>query len=199
MSPFIETIRIENGCIYNLPYHNYRLNSTRRALFQATTEVDLADYIRPEAYRERTKCRVEYAVEVLKVEYAAYHIRPVSSLRLVEGNAVDYWYKSTDRALLNDLFGRRGEADDILIVKDGFLTDTSICNIALWNGQIWQTPHLPLLEGTKRASLINAGILFPAEIRAVDLNDYSRIRLFNALIEFGEIEIPLHKVIGFSN
>lgn len=194
MSPFIETIRIENGAIYNLPYHNERLNRTRREWLQVSSSLDLADYIRPETCPGRIKCRVEYYSEIDKVEYAAYHIRPVSSLQLIGDDKMDYHYKSTDRSRLNDLFGQRATADDILIVRNGFLTDTSICNIALWDGKAWKTPHDPLLAGTKRASLLDAGSILSAEIRLSDLNRYSHIRLFNAMIEFGEIEFPIRHI-----
>ena len=99
MSPFIETIRIENGQIHNLPYHNRRMNETRRDVLHQTGFLDLSDCIQPGDYRERTKCRVEYDKDILKVEYASYHIRPVSSLRLVADDEADYRYKSTDRSV----------------------------------------------------------------------------------------------------
>ena len=70
MSPFIETIRIENGQIHNLPYHNRRMNETRRDVLHQTGFLDLSDCIQPGDYRERTKCRVEYDKDILKVEYA---------------------------------------------------------------------------------------------------------------------------------
>ena len=194
MSRYIETIRIEGGRIYNLPYHNRRMNETRRNIFQASDKLDLSDYIHPEAYQDRTKCRVVYEQEIVEVEYAPYAIRPVSSLHIVEDNALCYRYKSTDRDALNRLFVSRGVADDVLIVQDGLLTDTSLCNIALWNGERWLTPSCPLLQGTKRASLMDEGVLFPSEIKVDDLKLYSRIRLFNAMIEFGEIEFPVGNI-----
>ena len=43
----METIRIERGRIHNLPYHNARMNRTRRELFGAREEIDLAGYIHP--------------------------------------------------------------------------------------------------------------------------------------------------------
>ena len=46
-SPFVETIRIEKGRIHNLPYHNARMNRTRRELFGAREEIDLAGYDHP--------------------------------------------------------------------------------------------------------------------------------------------------------
>lgn len=194
MSRYIETIRIENGQIYNLPYHNRRMNETRWNIFQAADELDLSDYIHPEAYQDRTKCRVVYEQEIVEVEYAPYSIRQVSSLHIVEDNTLSYRYKSTDRDALNKLFTSRGVADDVLILRNGLLTDTSICNIALWNDERWFTPSCPLLQGTKRASLMDDGKLFPLEIKVDDLKFYSRIRLFNAMIEFGEIEFPVENI-----
>lgn len=195
MSPFIETIRIEDGQIHNLPYHNRRMNETRRNVLHQTATLDLSDYIRPGNYRERTKCRVEYDNEILKVEYAAYRIRPVSSLRLVVDDEAGYRYKSTDRSVLNRLFACREAEDDVLIVRKGWLTDTSICNIALWNGKQWITPSVPLLAGTKRASLLDQGKIVAGDIRPEDLLGYSRIRLFNAMIEFGEIDLPVDRIV----
>lgn len=186
MSLFIETIRIENGRIHNLSYHNRRMNETRRNVLCQTDVLDLNDYIRPVNYRERTKCRVEYDVDIRNVEYAAYHFRPVSSLRLVVDDEADYRYKSRDRSVLNRLFACRETEDDVLVVRKGLLTDTSICNVAFWNRKQWITPSAPLLAGTKRASLLDQGELVAGDIRPEDLPGYSRIRLFNAMIEFGK-------------
>lgn len=173
----------------NLPYHTLRMNATRKAAYGATTPIDLSDFIAPSAYSERTKCRVEYGREVMKVEYAPYLIRPVATLRLATCDGIDYRYKSTDRSALNALFDGRGEADDVLIVRNGLLTDSSICNIALWNGRQWLTPAHPLLCGTMRAYLLDSRIIFPADIRVEHLPAFSRLRLFNAMIDFGQVEI----------
>lgn len=195
MFPFIETIRIEGGRIHNLSYHNRRMNETRREVLRQVEPLDLADYIQPEDFRERTKCRVEYATDILKVEYAAYHIRPVSSLRLVACDDAGYPYKSTDRELLDRLFALRETEDDVLVVRKGLLTDTSICNVALWDGAQWVTPAMPLLAGTKRASLLDRGEIVRGDIRPDDLARYYRIRLFNAMIEFGEIDFSVDKIV----
>lgn len=195
MFPFVETICIEDGRIYNLPYHNRRMNKTRREVFGMSSPLDLANFICPESYQERTKCRVEYNVDVLDVGYMPYHVRLVDSLQLVVCDEVQYRYKSTDRSKLNELFAKRGISDDILIVRNGELTDTSICNIALWNGSRWLTPDNPLLQGTMRSSLLDKEIVSPAPVRIESLKDYSVIRLFNAMIEFGEIEFSADKIV----
>ncbi len=192
---FVETLRIEGSEIHNLIYHNERMNRTRRELFGSSDLLDLSDYICPESYTERTKCRVVYAKEIIKVEYAAYHMRSVRTLTLLERDTADYRYKSTDRTLLNDLFACKGDADDVLLIRHGLLTDTTICNIALWNGEEWLTPAAPLLQGTMRASLLDRGTIREHTLCANDLKNYTRIRLFNALIDFGEVEIALPKGI----
>lgn len=194
MCRFIETIRIEEGRIYNLLYHNQRLNQTRKAVFGIHTELNLSGIIDSEKCRERTKCRVEYGEEICKVEYFPYNIRPVHSLRLICCDDIDYHYKSTNREQLDDLFAKRGAYDDILIVKNGLVTDTSICNIAFWNGARWVTPAQPLLPGTKRASLLSAGMLVTKDIAIDTLGEYLSYRLFNAMIDFGELEPNINSI-----
>ena len=63
------------------------------------------------------------------------------------------------------MFLIRQDKDDILIVKNGLLTDTSIANIALYDGNDWYTPLHPLLKGTKRAELLDKGVLKEKEIK----------------------------------
>lgn len=191
MCPFIETICIEQGRIMRLAYHNERMNRTRRLCLGASESLDLAHFISPEACIERTKCRVVYDTEIREVTYSPYHLRPVATLQLVYSDEADYRYKSADRTVLNELFACRAEADDVLVVRQGLLTDTSICNVALWNGEQWQTPAEPLLAGTHRATLLNEGVIEATSISVSDLSGFSRIRLFNALIGFGEIDLPI--------
>ena len=117
----------------------------------------------------------------------------VASLRLVTSDKIDYSYKRTNREGLNELFGRRGNADDILIVKDGYLTDTSIANIALYDGNSWYTPAHPLLRGTKRAELLDNQLIVEKDISWLQLDDYTHIMLFNAMIDWERIIIPVDR------
>lgn len=191
MSPFIETIRIEQGQICNLAGHNLRMNTTRRNVLGCKEELDLAASIHPETYTNRTRCRVTYLDRIENVAYYPYQIRPVNTLKLIVCDTVEYSYKSSDRRILDELFSQRGEQDDILIVKNGLLTDTSICNIALWDGMRWVTPAVPLLAGTTRARLLEDKTIVPATIRPEELTGYLAVRLFNAMIGFGEVELAV--------
>ena len=80
------------------------------------------------------------------------------------------------------------------MVRDRLLTDTSIANIALWHEQYnrWYTPAHPLLRGTHRAALLRAGTIHEDTALTLDrLSEFSRIRLFNAMLAWGEIELPV--------
>lgn len=194
MHRFIETIRIENERIHHLETHQQRFDRTRAAFFPNGKPIDLKQCLSAEGYTERTRCRVEYDSQIRSVSYLPYTIRPVKRLRCVEANAPDYAFKKADRSALNALFELRGTADDVLIVCKNCLTDTSICNIALWNGRQWLTPATPLLGGTMRERLLHEGIIRTATIRADELSHYQTIRLFNAMIDFGEIELPVSAI-----
>lgn len=52
-------------------------------------------------------------------------------------------------------------------------------------------PAKPLLEGTQRDFLINKGIVIPKDIIVEEVFCYKKIALFNALIPFGELIIPI--------
>lgn len=195
MCRYIETIRIEKGRLRNIAYHDRRMNEVRREVWGVDRSASLETYIDASPYEERTRCRVTYGRDVESVEFFPYQIRPVHSLQLVRGGQIEYRRKRADRSELNALFACRGEADDVLIVRGGLLTDTSIANIALGDGTGWYTPASPLFEGTQRACLLDAGMIRPLDIHADDLFRFQKIRLFNAMIDFGEIEIDCSAIM----
>lgn len=196
MEQYLETIRIEEGRACHLPYHNQRMNETRAHL-GLSDRLDLEAVIGDVSiYQQRTRCRIVYDTEIRSVEFFPYQIRPVKTLRLVEDNQVDYGCKYADRSALNRCFAQRGACDDVLIVQNGDVTDTTIANVAFWNGETWFTPSTPLLKGTMRASLLDSHQIQEAKIRVEDLSHFSRLRLFNAMISFGEIELPIQSVLA---
>lgn len=195
MYRFIETLCIEKGELKNVEYHNRRMNETRRFFWGDSPLLDVRNFVNPEEYEERTRCRLVYGYGIESVEYFPYTVRPVSSLKLIHDETIDYRFKWADRSVLDHLFVQRGQADDVLIVRNGLLTDTSIANIALWNGREWHTPSFPLLNGTHRQRLLNEGLVTEYPIKAGQLADYTHIRLFNAMIEFGELELSVKNVL----
>ncbi len=179
---FLETIRVVDGRIYNLEYHQKRYENVMNSL-GANDFKDLKEYISP-PHVGTIRCRAVYDKDILHVEYYEYKKRDVSSLKLVYDDNIQYSKKSTCRDEIDVLFTCREKCDDILIVKDSYITDTSITNIALYKDGLWFTPSKPLLKGTTRQRLIDDGKIMEKMIKVDELYSYTKIALLNAMIDF---------------
>jgi len=175
-----ETLKIEDGKIFNLKWHTKRLNQSRLELFSLHKPLNLADYINTPT-QGLYRCRVVYDLEIKSVEYIPYAPKFFRSFKIVQSN-LEYNYKFNERSELNKL--RQEDYDEIIIEKDGFLTDTSIANIAFYDGQDWLTPKTPLLRGTTREKLLYEGFLKLKNIKKEDIKNYSHFALMNAMIGF---------------
>ncbi|KGE86369.1 MAG: aminotransferase class IV [Phaeodactylibacter xiamenensis] len=182
----LETICCQNGRLKGLVFHQARVRRSAHALGW-TTLPNLHSITIPQRFQEgRYKCRVLYREYIETVEFTPYAIRPVHRLTLANADHIDYACKYEDRALINAAFAERGAADDVLFVKNGLLTDTSYANIALWDGSRWLTPRQPMLEGTRRARLLEQGRISTADIHAASLDQFEKIALFNAMMDLEE-------------
>lgn len=197
---FVETIKIKNGKALALPYHQARMDRTISHLVSISNLKTISHFsflishleslLSPKPEMDLYKARVVYGAEGVElVEYAPYQMRTIRSLKVVEDDEIDYTYKSTDRSQLNALAAQKGDCDEIIIMKNGLLTDTSFTNLALYDGSSWLTPKHPLLHGTKRAQLLEAGIIREADLTLEDLKRAQKVSLFNAMIDFGECEV----------
>nr|PZN51593.1 MAG: hypothetical protein DIU61_13050 [Bacteroidota bacterium] len=119
-----------------------------------------------------------------RVELIPYTPRGVQTLLAVRDDSIEYPHKYRDRSAIDRWFGLRGTCDDILIVKNGEITDTSIANIAFRRNGQWYTPANPLLPGTQRQFLIDIGKIKPIAIRKEDVPSFESFRLINAMVGF---------------
>jgi 4-amino-4-deoxychorismate lyase len=198
MFPLFETIRIEGGIPLNLPYHNARMNRSRRELFGAAETLDLAGAVRTPlgAGPGVLKCRVTYGESIGGATFEPYIRRPVRSLTLVEGGGLDYSHKFVDRSGIERLL-TGAATDDVLIVRNGLVTDASYANVAFFDGTAWLTPSTPLLPGTTRARLLDLGLVRAGEIRAADLRNFAAAALMNAMIGFDTARpLPIAAIQG---
>ena len=189
---FVETLKIENGKLLAADRHQERMELTIRHFFpsQASSVPLLERIVAGNGCKGVCKARVVYGEHgVEKVEYAPYQMRRIGSLQVVVDDGIRYDFKSADRNPLNALLAKRGECDDIIIIKQGLVRDTSFTNLAVYDGSRWTTPRHPLLAGTKRAVLVEKGLVDEADLTADDLKKALKVRLFNAMIDFGEIEV----------
>jgi 4-amino-4-deoxychorismate lyase len=198
MSLLFESIKIINSRVYNIIHHNNRLNESRKRLFNRTDLIDLNAVINiPERIREGLfKCRIIYSEEILRIEFEPYIYRDVKSLKLVYDDSINYRYKYQDRNALNKLLQLKDDCDDILIIKNGFVTDTSYSNIAFFDGGKWVTPSTPLLCGTKREFLLKEGFIHEEEIKTRDIRFFNKAVLLNAFYDFeNRCEIEIKEII----
>ena len=207
MSQLVESILVKNGWFYNLDLHEERMNSAMAKVYHTTEFVELEDllYSKLTKWMEnqgedvitgKVKCRVLYERDVIDVEFAPYVMRSIKSLKVVYDDSIDYSIKTADRSALNKLYEQRGDCDDILIIKNGLVSDAWAANVLFFDGKEWFTPRTPLLEGTKRRLLLNLELIKEADIRVDDIKIYQNIRLVNAMIDFeDEVDVEISNVI----
>jgi 4-amino-4-deoxychorismate lyase len=174
----IETIKIEHNIAHNIHYHQARFDRTRKELWGAQEPIELSKEINAPT-EALYKCRITYGEKIEKIEYLPYVKKLPQSFTLVESE-LDYRYKFADRSAIEALKIQ----EEIIITKKGYLTDTSIANIALLKGEEWFTPKKALLRGTMRAKLLDGGLIKEKDIKIEDLEKYTNFALINAMLGF---------------
>jgi 4-amino-4-deoxychorismate lyase len=191
MCQFFETIKCEDGKLFNLKWHNFRFNRVCKEHLGNSSEIDLNEIITiPENCEKGLfRCRVEYSKTIDKVEFIQHQYRKIESLKIIDADNIDYQFKYSDREKLNNLFEKRGDCDDILIIKNGCITDSSTANCIFYDGQKWYTPNTPLLPGTQRAKLIYEAKIEVCRITPTTISKYKKVGLINAMWDFDNMPI----------
>ena len=187
MFHLVESICIERKVLHHIDLHNKRFNKARKKLFNADDWINLDDFIiiTENLNDSRYKCRVSTSNgKNLKVEIVPYIQRKIETIKLIEVNDIDYSIKTDQRELLNSAYDKRGNCDDIIIVKNNCITDSWAANVILFDGKHWVTPNTPLLEGVQREYLLSTQRIITKRIYRKDLHFYQKIKLINALVDF---------------
>jgi len=187
---FIESIKVVDGVPQNLELHAGRASRTIYHHFGLKGGLSLQEILL-EARRHPKglfKMRILYSKEIISISCENYQPRNIRSLKLVEGGNIDYSFKYEDRSLLNSLLEQKGDCDDILIIKDGFITDTSYSNIVMGRDGKLFTPSAFLLNGVKREFLLKSGIITQIEIKPSDIAFYDSIYLINSMLDLYPVE-----------
>ena len=194
---FIETIKLSDGRVFHLEYHQERVCNTFLRFFPNQKVLLLSDIIEKVTLptQGKHKIRIVYGSERPSVEVLPYQIRPIATIKSVEADFLDYSYKFLDRTFLNTL-KESACTDEVIFVKNGKVTDSSYANIIFFDGRQWLTPSTFLLNGTCRQRLLKEGKIKEAPIHYTDIHYFEQIGFINAMLDIGELNLPVSQVIN---
>ena len=135
---------------------------------------------------ELLRCKVVYDESgILDVQYFAYELKKPRTFRVVYDDEIEYQKKYMYRDFLDSLVCG---SDEIIVVQDGLITDTSRANIAMYDNNEWLVTKKPLLFGTTMNRLLDEGFLRVANISVEMLKNAKKIAVMNAMVGFLQIE-----------
>lgn len=179
---YFETIKCEDFEVFNLDYHQKRVANT------IGLNINLQEYINPIS-EELLRCKLIYDENgVVDVLYFPYKKREIKSFKIIFDNEIEYSKKYLNRAKLDELYEKRDDCDEVIIIKNEIVTDTTIANIAIFYENSWITSKNCLLGGTTRARLLEEKKLIEKDITLDMLKNASKVALMNAMIGFDEIK-----------
>lgn len=182
MEKYFETIKCDDYEVFNLSYHENRIAKT------IGLNLNLQEYIYP-PNSQLLRCKLIYDDSgVLDVEFFPYKKREVKSFKILFDDEIEYSKKHLNRNSLDELFLKKEECDEIIIIKNGIVTDTSIANIAIFYENHWLISKNSLLEGTTKTRLVENKELIEKDITLEMLQSASKIALLNAMIGFDILE-----------
>jgi 4-amino-4-deoxychorismate lyase len=176
-----------HGTVQHVEVHQKRFARSYFAHYGQAPHFDLLDGLQlPEDLdpSKKYKLKIRYGATNCNFEVTLYENKLPKTLQLVTADHLDYGSKWTDRKALENLFAQRQKADDVLIIKNNLLTDSSYANILLTDGLQIVTPAKPLLEGCCRARLVAHGLVSLSDVTVQALTNYGHFQLINAMNDF---------------
>jgi 4-amino-4-deoxychorismate lyase len=197
MFRLIETIRLYDGQFNNLGYHEQRMYRAMKQIFGVDQKINLEEMLSTHSKPTSGlyKCRLVYNNKTHHVEFISYTVRSAHWLRIVHDDTISYDHKFEDRKEIENNFEKRGNCDDVLIIKKGKVTDTSQANILFRRRNQWITPTSLLLPGTMRQSLLDRKAIAEEEIHVDDLSGFESFKLVNAMVMFDAPERSIENIV----
>lgn len=196
MSRFIESIKVEDQEAFLLDLHQKRVNETF-ARFGKESAVDLQKIFKNLKLDEDGlfKLRVAYDLDKnFSTQLIPYAIPEIHSFQMVGNNTFDYSFKFEDRKEFERM-KTQAKAEEIIIVKNNHITDTSISNLLFLKGKEWFTPSAFLLNGVMRQHLLKTKKIRETEITLNNIREFSHFQIINAMNDFDDMFIyPIDKI-----
>ncbi|PQA96565.1 4-amino-4-deoxychorismate lyase [Chryseobacterium piscicola] len=198
MSLFIESIKVEDQKIFLADLHQKRINDTF-SHFGKSDSVDLQKIFKHLDHNEDGlyKLRLIYDLEKkIRTQMIPYAIPEIHTFQLVENNIYDYSFKFEDRKELEKM-KMKSKCEEIIIVKNNHITDTSFSNLLFKKGKEWFTPTTYLLNGVQRQQLLKTKKIKETEITLQNLKDFSHFQLINAMNDFDDMFVyPIDRILN---
>ncbi|MDA3818903.1 MAG: aminotransferase class IV [Candidatus Delongbacteria bacterium] len=184
MYQFIESIRIENGNAPLIEYHQHRYNQCLKAHFKHAKPVPLSHIADKYANKQSNwKLRIEYDHKIRNAQCIPYRPRRIKHFRLVYDDQIDYAWKYSNRKAFEKLKSLYHEDEEIIIVKNNLITDSSYANLAFYAAPHWYTPKHPLLKGVMRQYLLDHNSIKTANITPGQLKQFELFCQINAMLD----------------
>ena len=198
MSQFIESIKIEDQEVFLLELHQKRVNATF-AHFGMENSIDLAKIIKDLKIDEDGffKLRIVYDLNRnYKTQLIPYAVAEIDSFQLVENNTYDYAFKFEDRKEFERM-KTKAKTEEIIIVKNNCITDTSYTNLLFLKDEKWYTPSTYLLNGVMRQHLLATSKIKETEITLQNIKEFTHFQLINSMNDFDDMFIyPIERIVN---
>jgi 4-amino-4-deoxychorismate lyase len=200
MSQFIESIKVEDQKAFLLDLHQKRVNDTF-AYFGKDSSINLEKIFKDLALDEDGffKLRIVYDLEKkFRTQLIPYAVSEIANFQLVENNSFDYSFKSEDRKEFEKM-KTKSKAEEIIIVKNNHITDTSFSNLLFLKDRTWFTPTTFLLNGVQRQNLLKNKKIKETEITLNNIKDFSHFQIINSMNDFDDMFVyPIDRIKGVS-
>lgn len=202
---FIETFMLRGGELIAGEFHRERMLRTLREQGAETSSTFLQSLLSTSPWREveayltgqqvlpatTYRLTLEYSLAGLSairlIPYCKRTIRALRPILLPDG--FDYSYKYADRRFFERVKAELASDEEPLFVRpDGSITDTSFTNVLIETEAGYLTPTRPLLKGTQREGLLQAGLITEADDLTLSTlrSKAKAILLINALLPLEE-------------
>lgn len=191
--PLFETLCIERGKVKNIALHQQRYERSLALFYTHVAAPNAVRFFDLQELIEKTpefstalsmplvRCRIAYNLNNVEIRFFPYQRKIYQRFQPLICDNINYDLKYNERGQLNALFEQRKDCDEIIIIKQGKVTDCSIGNLVFRHQGRWFTPDSPLLCGTQRQKLLAEGRIHERTIWAQDLAQFDAIRLINAM------------------
>ena len=196
MCRFIESIKVEDQKAFLIELHQKRVNETF-SHYGKECGINLQDIFTNLNVDEDGlyKLRISYDLESnYQTQLIPYAIPEIDDFQIVEVDNLDYRFKYEDRVVFQNL-KTKTKAEEIVIIIDGYVTDTSFSNLVFLKDKEWFTPKTYLLNGVQRQNLLASGKIKELEITLDNIKEFSHFQIINAMNDFDDMfEYPISKI-----